>query len=890
MGRISSGKPWGEFVFCCLAPREAPYEVDVIKTQKKKGKQVDEVNSLTTGSSPTDSGTLKACGPVATCGTAQCVAAPVPYPEPAEAVTNPDTSLILNMLDPENGPASGLPYQVHYLGPPRPPCESERLATVKALGKFGPDKKPDPEINTILKLVQTIFNAPAALCALFDEKQVFISEQEGGVIPAGEFPWRWTLCGWSMAFKNPQILVIPDTLEDARFSNNEKATIFPKVRFYCGAPLIASNGHRLGTLCFADVRPRKIDAAACVMVNNLSELVVRQLEKDIALKQAQKNNQELEHTYKNLQRTVDCFDHCVVLLDTEAPGWRIVYTNAAWSKQTGLPRDNLVGRTLSDVLEGADGTMLPSPSHSKEAGAQRPFDVALARVRDPSVTKTFTLRFRAAGRQAVDDGAMAIGVPSWMPATGGEDKAQRFYFMVLEPPSATAKRSSVTSSAWGGPASAAFNILTTANGSTTSDVTTSSTASIDGLDLAHLLGRGSFGWVYYGNWFGTPVAVKVIDADARNVLCQATGVHREALVAHELRHPNIVATLKYAVRSVPYTRMDVPGRNSLDRDLYSNSSNTQPSGKGTDAGKSVLSTETGHTGSANAGWAVIEAPAGQGEGEDEEHMSEESAMVKKACQVKADAWALDTSGQNATNTPRSKNPNAPASLLDSSDANTSSTSVFAKQTWIVMEYCDRGCVQDAVDRGWLRDKRDCLTSHANMDAVLATCLEIASALCYLHAHDIVHGDLTGWNVMLTSSGASMTDGGRGWIVKVADFGLSRSLMQQQKIMTRTYGTITHMPPETLSEGAISKAMDVYSFGVLMWQMYTGSRPWSGLTHAQIIMRVCTQKMRLQWEAGAPPAYRKLAEQCMDHNPDNRPSFDAVIQRLEEMKGDGAQDV
>lgn len=55
------------------------------------------------------------------------------------------------------------------------------------------------------------------MCALFDEKRVFISEQEGGVIPSGDFPWRWTLCGWSMAFNNPQVLVIPDTLEDARW-------------------------------------------------------------------------------------------------------------------------------------------------------------------------------------------------------------------------------------------------------------------------------------------------------------------------------------------------------------------------------------------------------------------------------------------------------------------------------------------------------------------------------------------------------------------------------------------------------------------------------------------------------------------------------------------------
>lgn len=38
----------------------------------------------------------------------------------------------------------------------------------------------------------------------------------GGVIPVGDFPWRWTLCAWSLAYNNPQILVIPDTLQVGR--------------------------------------------------------------------------------------------------------------------------------------------------------------------------------------------------------------------------------------------------------------------------------------------------------------------------------------------------------------------------------------------------------------------------------------------------------------------------------------------------------------------------------------------------------------------------------------------------------------------------------------------------------------------------------------------------
>ena len=59
------------------------------------------------------------------------------------------------------------PVQVHYLGPPRPPFEAERLATVRALGKLDkPDA--DPEIASILKLVATVFKV--GQCVRLDKR------------------------------------------------------------------------------------------------------------------------------------------------------------------------------------------------------------------------------------------------------------------------------------------------------------------------------------------------------------------------------------------------------------------------------------------------------------------------------------------------------------------------------------------------------------------------------------------------------------------------------------------------------------------------------------------------------------------------------------------------
>ncbi len=143
-------------------------------------------------------------------------------------------------------------------------------------------------------------------------------------------------------------------------------------------------------------------------------------------------------------------------------------------------------------------------------------------------------------------------------------------------------------------------------------------------------------------------------------------------------------------------------------------------------------------------------------------------------------------------------------------------------------------------------------------------------------------------------------------------------------------------PQLLAHGTISKAVDVYSFGVLLWQMYSGSRPWSGLTHAQIIFKVrrparpplppatsypppapsphptlpiacllaarapsadarplsfshvrppqvVQERQRLHWGADALPVYRQLAEACMAYDPQARPGFAAVVETLDALR-------
>lgn len=90
--------------------------------------------------------------------------------------------------------------------------------------------------------------------------------------------------------------------------------------------------------------------------------------------------------------------------------------------------------------------------------------------------------------------------------------------------------------------------------------------------------------------------------------------------------------------------------------------------------------------------------------------------------------------------------------------------------------------------------------------------------------------------------------------QVADFGLSR-VCDEAQIETKTYGTVTHMPPELLLDGKLSKSADVYAYGVLLYELFTAERPWSGLRHAEVLQKVAVKKERLHLPEDAPQLFK-----------------------------------
>jgi len=121
----------------------------------------------------------------------------------------------------------------------------------------------------------------------------------------------------------------------------------------------------------------------------------------------------------------------------------------------------------------------------------------------------------------------------------------------------------------------------------------------------------------------------------------------------------------------------------------------------------------------------------------------------------------------------------------------------SQSVWILMEFCNRGRLADAIARGWLMKEDDLLVGSScsstnntpDLSRILRTSIDIASALAHVHEHGIVHGDLSCANILLASDESDP----RGYIAKISDFGLSCQMESADAPMTtRRHGTLTYM--------------------------------------------------------------------------------------------------
>ena len=198
-----------------------------------------------------------------------------------------------------------------------------------------------------------------------------------------------------------------------------------------------------------------------------------------------------------------------------------------------------------------------------------------------------------------------------------------------------------------------------------------------------------------------------------------------------------------------------------------------------------------------------------------------------------------------------------------------------ENVFIVQELSDSGSLSAALDDGRLRIK-SAGDSKPNMRIILETALDISKGMEYLHAHNVLHADLSANNVLILSSESYS----KGFVAKVTDFGLSRA--SNKTFTSKTSGTVTSAAPEVLMDNISSRSGDVYSFGVLLWEMYAGAHAWKGSSFAQIVFQMTVKCQGLVVHEDAPEDYARLAKACMAFIKMDRPTFKQITTKLEAM--------
>ncbi|RGB42699.1 kinase-like domain-containing protein, partial [Rhizophagus diaphanus] len=134
-------------------------------------------------------------------------------------------------------------------------------------------------------------------------------------------------------------------------------------------------------------------------------------------------------------------------------------------------------------------------------------------------------------------------------------------------------------------------------------------------------------------------------------------------------------------------------------------------------------------------------------------------------------------------------------------------------------------------------------------------------LTNLHDSNIIHQDYHSGNIFSKETKRSSAITG--------DFGLSKSAIESSD--DEVYGIIPYVAPEVFQGQKYTKASDIYSYGMIMWELMTGRRPFWDKSHdTDLIIEIC-DGLRPPIVTNAPEGYIELMQQCWHSDPNKRPN-------------------
>lgn len=201
--------------------------------------------------------------------------------------------------------------------------------------------------------------------------------------------------------------------------------------------------------------------------------------------------------------------------------------------------------------------------------------------------------------------------------------------------------------------------------------------------------------------------------------------------------------------------------------------------------------------------------------------------------------------------------------------------VIAEPLCLVTEFCNRGNLFELLHN----DAAASLTWKQRLHIAL----DSARGMNFLHASKppIIHRDLKSLNILVDEH----------MVAKVADFGLSRFKRpaaaapagHADAYMTAQAGSWNWMAPEVMAGGDYDERADLYSFGIILWELLTLKVPFAELRGMQVALAVLNRSERPPMPESAPKEFADLIERCWSKDPAARPSFAVVIPLLQTLE-------
>ncbi|XP_078138968.1 insulin-like growth factor 1a receptor [Centroberyx gerrardi] len=192
-------------------------------------------------------------------------------------------------------------------------------------------------------------------------------------------------------------------------------------------------------------------------------------------------------------------------------------------------------------------------------------------------------------------------------------------------------------------------------------------------------------------------------------------------------------------------------------------------------------------------------------------------------------------------------------------------------TLVIMELMTRGDLKSHLRS--LRKENSTSQVLPPLKKMIQMAGEIADGMSYLNANKFVHRDLAARNCMVTED----------FTVKIGDFGMTRDIYETDYYRKGGKGLlpVRWMSPESLKDGVFTTMSDVWSFGVVLWEIATlAEQPYQGMSNEQVL-RFVMEGGLLDKPDNCPDMLFELMRMCWQYNPKMRPSFLEIISSIKD---------